>query len=212
MRKKTSVELFDTTLRDGTQGSGISLSVEDKLKLVQALDRLGVSYIEGGWPGSNPKDEFFFKEAKKLKLKKAKLTAFGSTRRKNIAATQDPNLKAMLRVQTPVTCIFGKSWDFQVTEALRATLNENLKMIEDSVRFLKSKGRRVIYDAEHFFDGFKANPKYALSTLKRAHEAGAVNLTLCDTNGRNFTFRNSEHCSKSPVRVSFCFFRYSCSQ
>ncbi len=177
------VQLFDTTLRDGTQGSGVSLSVEDKLKIASALDRLGVHYIEGGWPGSNPKDELFFKEARKLKFKQAKLTAFGSTRRKDKAAHQDPNLLAIVRVKTPVACIFGKSWDFQVIHALRATLDDNIKMIRDSIRFLKSKGLEVVYDAEHFFDGYRANAAYALASLRAAAEAGAGNLTLCDTNG-----------------------------
>jgi 2-isopropylmalate synthase len=181
--KGPEIKLFDTTLRDGTQGSGVSLSVEDKLKVAQALDRLGVHYIEGGWPGSNPKDEVFFKEARKLKLRRARLTAFGSTRRKNISAHQDANLQAIVRVKTPVACIFGKSWDFQVVHALRATPEENLRMIADSVRFLKSKRLEVIYDAEHFFDGFRANPEYAMATLRAAWEAGASNLTLCDTNG-----------------------------
>ena len=177
------MKLFDTTLRDGTQGSGVSLSVEDKLKIAQALDRIGIHYIEGGWPGSNPKDQLFFKEARKLHLKQAKLTAFGATRRKDKPAHQDTNLLALVRVKTPAACIFGKSWDFHVTHALRATLEDNLKMISDSVRFLKSKGLEMIYDAEHFFDGFRANSAYALETLKAAKDAGADNLTLCDTNG-----------------------------
>lgn len=185
MGSKQAVKLFDTTLRDGTQGSGVSLSVDDKLKIAQALDRLGVHYIEGGWPGSNPKDEVFFKEARKLKLKKAKLTAFGSTRRKKTAAHQDSNLQAIVRVKVPVACIFGKSWDFQVIHAIQATLEENLEMIRDSVAFLKSKRLEVVYDAEHFFDGFKANPEYALSAIRAAYEAGADNITLCDTNGGN---------------------------
>ena len=187
-----AVKLFDTTLRDGTQGSGVSLSVEDKLKVAQALDRLGVHYIEGGWPGSNPKDEVFFKEARKLRLRRARLTAFGSTRRKNTPAAQDPNLRAILRVKTPVACIFGKSWDFQVTHALRATPEENLRMISESVRFLKSKGLEVVYDAEHFFDGFRANPEYAMATLRAARGAGASNLTLCDTNGGGIPSRIAE--------------------
>jgi 2-isopropylmalate synthase len=177
------VILYDTTLRDGTQGEGVSLSVDDKLKIALALDLLGVSYIEGGWPGSNPKDEEFFRRAKKLSFKNARLSAFGSTRRKDIPAADDANLKALIRVQTPVVCIFGKSWDMQVTHALRATLEENLRMIADSVRFLKSRGKEVVYDAEHFFDGFRANPDYAVATLKAARAAGADNLTLCDTNG-----------------------------
>ncbi len=181
--QKDRVLLYDTTLRDGTQGEGISLSVEDKVKIALVADRLGVSYIEGGWPGSNPKDEEFFQRARSLKFKNAKLSAFGATRRRDKKAHEDPSLAAILRVKTPVACIFGKSWDFQVIEALRATLEENLKMIGESVRFLKSKGKEVVYDAEHFFDGFKANPSYALSTLKAALDAGADNLTLCDTNG-----------------------------
>jgi len=192
-RQETSeIKLFDTTLRDGTQGAGVSLSVEDKLKITLALDRLGLDYIEGGWPGSNPKDEVYFKEAKKLKLKNARLTAFGATRRKDQQAHQDANLKAIVRVKAPVACIFGKSWDFHVQHALRATLGQNLKMIEDSVRFLKSKGLEVVYDAEHFFDGFKSNPEYALQSLKAAWRAGADNLTLCDTNGGTVPSRIAE--------------------
>ena len=181
--KYSRILLYDTTLRDGTQGEGISLSVEDKLKIARTVDRLGASYIEGGWPGSNPKDEEFFSRARAMKFKNARLSAFGSTRRKDKSAGQDPNLAALLRVKTPVVCIFGKSWDFQVVHALRATLEENLRMIGDSVKFLKSKGKEVVYDAEHFFDGFKANPEYALAALKAAVIAGADNLTLCDTNG-----------------------------
>jgi 2-isopropylmalate synthase len=186
------VLLYDTTLRDGTQGEGVSLSVDDKLKIAMVADRLGASYIEGGWPGSNPKDEEFFQRARSLKLKHAKLSAFGATRRRDKKAHEDPSLGAILKVKTPVACIFGKSWDFQVIQALRATLEENLRMISDSVRFLKSKGKEVIYDAEHFFDGFKANPEYALSTLKAALDAGASNLTLCDTNGGNLPHKVGE--------------------
>ncbi len=177
------VFLYDTTLRDGTQGEGVSLSVEDKLKIARVLDRMGVRYIEGGWPGSNPKDEEFFHKARGLRFRNARLSAFGSTRRRDVAAHRDPNLSAIVRVKTPVACIFGKSWDFQVIHALRATLDDNLKMIADSVRFLKSKGKEVVFDAEHFFDGYRANAEYALASLKAAHQAGADNLTLCDTNG-----------------------------
>lgn len=177
------IKLFDTTLRDGSQAEGISFSAQDKLRIAQELDRLGVHYIEGGWPGSNPKDNQFFQEAKKLKLKRAKLVAFGSTRRKDTAASKDSNLLAIVNSGVKVACIFGKSWDMQVTHALRATLDENLEMIRDSVKFLRSKKLEVIYDAEHFFDGYRANPEYALKTLAAAHEAGAANLTLCDTNG-----------------------------
>ncbi len=190
--QKNKIKLFDTTLRDGTQGSGISLSVDDKLKIAQALDRLGVHYIEGGWPGSNPKDEEFFKKARSLKFKTSKLTAFGSTRRKDRAAHNDPSMLALLRVKTKVACIFGKSWDLHVIHALRATLEENLNMIYDSVRFLKSKGLEVIYDAEHFFDGFRADKAYAMSALAQAYKAGADNLTLCDTNGGSLPFQVAE--------------------
>ncbi len=177
------ITLFDTTLRDGSQAEGISYSPHDKLRIAQELDRLGVNYIEGGWPGSNPKDNQFFKEARKLKFKTARLVAFGSTRRKGIRAAVDPNLKAIAASHAPVACIFGKSWDMHVTHALRTTLEENLKMIQDSVQYLRSKGLEVIYDAEHFFDGYRANRDYALKTLEAALEGGASYLTLCDTNG-----------------------------
>jgi 2-isopropylmalate synthase len=178
------IKLFDTTLRDGTQGEGISISVDDKLKVAETLDRLGVHYIEGGWPGSNPKDELFFARAKKeLKLKNAKLVAFSSTRRKGRTAATDENILKLVASSSPAVCVFGKSWDSHVIHALRASLEENLDIISDTVRFLKSKKREVIYDAEHFFDGFRANRDYALSTIRAAAEAGADNITLCDTNG-----------------------------
>src|SRR5439155_27078130 len=159
-----TIKLFDTTLRDGSQAEGISFSPHDKLRIAQELDRLGVDYIEGGWPGSNPKDIQFFKDARKLQFKRARLTAFGSTRRKDLRASVDPNLKAIAASGAPVACIFGKSWDMQVTQALRATLDQNVNMIRDSVKFLRSKKLEVIYDAEHFFDGYRANPEYALKT------------------------------------------------
>lgn len=178
-----TIKLFDTTLRDGAQAEGVSYSTQDKLQIAKALDRLGIHYIEGGWPGSNPKDNQFFKEARALDLKQARLVAFGSTRRKGVKTAQDPNLQAIVDTQVPVACIFGKSWDMQVTHALRTTLEENLAMIRDSVAFLKSKKLEVIYDAEHFFDGFRANRPYALKTLQAAQDAGADCLTLCDTNG-----------------------------
>jgi len=181
--KKRKIQLFDTTLRDGEQGAGVSFSVDDKLKMAKALDELGVDFIEGGWPASNPKAALFFKEARKLKLKNAKIVAFGSTRHKDKKAHQDPNLKSLVDSKTPAVCIFGKAWDLHVTHALRTTLDENLKMIYESVAYLKSKKLKVIYDAEHFFDGFKNNREYALSCLKSAFAAGADNLTLCDTNG-----------------------------
>lgn len=178
------VKLFDTTLRDGTQGEGISITVDDKLKVAETLDHLGVHYIEGGWPGSNPKDELFFSRARKeLKLKHAKLVAFSSTRRKGRTAANDENIARLVGANTPVVCVFGKSWDSHVINALRASLPENLEIISDTVSYLKSKKREVIYDAEHFFDGYRANPSYALQTLRAAADAGADNLTLCDTNG-----------------------------
>jgi len=182
--QRRMVKLFDTTLRDGTQGEGISISVDDKLKVAQELDTLGIHYIEGGWPGSNPKDELFFSRARKeLKLKNSKLVAFSSTRRKSRTAATDENITKLLAAQTPVICVFGKTWDVHVIHALRATLAENLDIIRDTVSHLKSKKREVIYDAEHFFDGFRGNRDYAISTILAAADAGADNITLCDTNG-----------------------------
>jgi len=177
------VTIFDTTLRDGTQGEGVSLTVEDKLKIAAKLDELGIHYIEGGWPGSNSKDIEFFQRVGSLQLKHAKITAFGSTRRKGIRPEDDSNLQAILESGVRVATIFGKSWDFQVTAALKTTLDENERMIYDSVSYLKSKGLEVIYDAEHFFDGYKANPEYALATIAQAEKAGADWIVLCDTNG-----------------------------
>jgi 2-isopropylmalate synthase len=177
------VELFDTTLRDGAQGAVVSFSVDDKLKIAHALDNLGVDYIECGWPGSNPKDEIFFKEVAKHKFKNAAIVAFSSTRYKGNKAHQDPNLLALVGSKAKTVCIFGKSWDMHVEHALRTSLDENLKMISDSIAYLRSKGLRVIYDAEHFFDGFKANQNYAVQTLAKALEAGAESLCLCETNG-----------------------------
>ncbi|MDX2110347.1 MAG: citramalate synthase [Verrucomicrobiota bacterium] len=177
------VIVYDTTLRDGTQGEGISLSVSGKLKLAEAMDAFGFDYIEGGWPGSNPRDMQFFREARQLRLSHAKLTAFGSTCRMGIKAEDDSQLRLLIEAETPVVTIFGKSWLLHVTEVLRTTPEENLRMIEDSVRYLVSQGREVIYDAEHFFDGYANNPEYALQTLAAAVAGGAGNLTLCDTNG-----------------------------
>ncbi|KKM11709.1 transferase [Clostridiales bacterium PH28_bin88] len=177
------VYLYDTTLRDGTQGEGISLSVEDKLKIAAKLDYLGVDYIEGGWPGSNPKDLEFFRRARTLPLCHARLTAFGSTRRPGCAVHLDPNVRALVQAGTRVVALFGKTWDLHVTEALGTTLAENLAMIRETVKFLKDHGLEVIYDAEHFFDGYRHNPGYAMDTLMAAREGGADWLVLCDTNG-----------------------------
>ena len=177
------VLIYDTTLRDGTQGEEINFSAEEKLRIAQKLDELGVQYIEGGWPGSNPKDMRFFQMAKETRLKTARLTAFGSTRRANILPEKDPNLKALLQAETLTITIFGKSWDLHVTEILGVPLEENLDMIFDSVKYLKSKGKEVIFDAEHFFDGFKVNSQYALRTIQTAISGEADIIVLCDTNG-----------------------------
>lgn len=178
-----SVHIFDSTLRDGAQGEGISFSVQDKMNIVRALDSLGVAFIEAGNPGSNPKDLEFFAEVQKLQLENSHLVAFGSTRRKDLAAGEDPNLLSLLAAGTKYVAIFGKSWDFHVSDILRASLDENVDMIRDTVAFLVAEGRTVIYDAEHFFDGYVANPEYALRTLRAAVEGGAAVLALCDTNG-----------------------------
>ena len=178
-----AVKIYDTTLRDGTQGEGISFSVTDKLLIAEKLDHFGVDYIEGGFPGSNPRDITFFQEAQKLRLKHARLAAFGSTRRAGVKASEDAQLRTLLDSGMPVLTIVGKTWTLHVTEILRTTLEENLAMIEDSARYLVAQGREVVYDAEHFFDGYKSNPDYALQTLAAALRGGASNLTLCDTNG-----------------------------
>jgi len=181
--KDNWVEIYDTTLRDGAQGEGLAYSVEDKIKIAHALDEIGVAFIEGGWPGANPKDVEFFERAKSIQLNNAVFAAFGSTRKANALAADDNVVQGLLAAQTPVVTIFGKSWDFHVDIALKTTLEENLRMIADTVSHLKSCGRRVVYDAEHFFDGFRANAEYALDTLASAARAGAETLVLCDTNG-----------------------------
>ena len=177
------IQVYDTTLRDGAQGEGMSLSLEDKLNLTKRFDEFGFHYIEGGWPGSNPKDMAYFSESKKLKLKNAVVVAFGSTRRAHKKVKQDENVNCLLEAKTKAVTIFGKSWDFQVKEVFKTSLKENLSMIEESVHFLRSKKLEVIYDAEHFFDGFKENPEYALKSLGAAVKGGANYLVLCDTNG-----------------------------
>jgi 2-isopropylmalate synthase len=177
------VQLYDTTLRDGAQQEGISFSVEDKLKIAQKLDELGIDFIEGGWPGSNPKDTEFFSRARDLKLSRAFLVAFGSTRRPNCRVEEDINLQALLEAGASVVTLVGKAWDKQVTHVLETTLPENLGMISDSINYLKSKGLRVFFDAEHFFDGYSANPEYALQVVEGSARAGAECIILCDTNG-----------------------------
>jgi len=181
-----TVSIFDSTLRDGAQAEGISFTVEDKLKIVKALDDLGIAYIEAGNPGSNPKDLEFFAKVRLLDLHGAKITAFGSTRRKGIHTEDDKNIQSLLSADTPTVAIFGKCWDFHVTDILQASLEENLDMIRDTVSFMKQRNKEVIFDAEQFFDGYKANPEYAAACLKTAAEAGADCLALCDTNGGMF--------------------------
>ena len=177
------VTLYDTTLRDGTQGTGINFSVTDKLRVAHKLDDFGMDYIEGGWPGSNPRDEQFFAEAATHTWKHARLAAFGMTRRGNMKVEEDGQVQKLLAANTPVICIVGKTWPLHVTEVFRVTLEENLAMIADTVRYLKSQGREVLYDAEHFFDSFREDPDYSLATIKAAKDAGADLVVLCETNG-----------------------------
>lgn len=190
--QRQRIEIYDTTLRDGSQGEGINFTVEDKIRIARKLDDFGVDFIEGGWPGSNPKDEEFFERMKSLKLKRAKLAAFGSTRRAGISPQEDAQLQKLLKAEVPVVTIFGKSWEEHVLYALRTTLEENLVMIQDSVAFLKQTVPTVIYDAEHFFDGYKAKPDYALDCLRAALGGGADRLVLCDTNGGTLPHEVSE--------------------
>ncbi|OGI04496.1 MAG: citramalate synthase [Candidatus Melainabacteria bacterium GWF2_37_15] len=177
------IEIYDTTLRDGAQAEGINFSANDKLKIIKLLDNLGVDYIEAGWPGANPKDIEVFEQAKSLELKHAKITAFGCTRKANGKAEDDKVLSELLQAGTEIITIFGKTWDFHVEHALCTTLEENLSMIADSITYLKNCGKRVFFDAEHFYDGYKKNPDYALKALSAAHQAGAERIILCDTNG-----------------------------
>ncbi len=177
------IQIYDTTLRDGTQSEGFTLSGIDKLRIAKRLDEIGVAFIEGGWPGSNPKDAEFFDRSRDMQWQTAKITAFGSTCRARSGPEDDANIKALLDAQTEVVTIFGKAWDLHVTEVLNTTLDDNLRIIEGSVAYLREQGRRVIYDAEHFFDGYKADPAYALKTLQAAIRGGAETVVLCDTNG-----------------------------
>lgn len=196
------VVAYDSTLRDGAQAQGVSFTVEDKLKIVQRLDELGIGYIEAGNPGSNPKDLEFFEKASALNLRHAKIIAFGSTRKVGINAAEDRNLQSLLSTNTTAVAIFGKSWDYQVTDILRTTLEENLNMIADTVAYLASQGKEVVFDAEHFFDGYKANPDYAMQTLQAAADAGASVLCLCDTNGGTFPNEVSEITKKVVSRFN----------
>src|SRR5581483_4332235 len=177
------VALYDTTLRDGCQSEDVSFTLEDKLRVAEKLDDFGVDFIEGGWPGSNPRDEEFFHAVKKLHLRHAKVAAFGSTRRANIAAADDLNIRLLLKADTPVVTIVGKTWDLHVRDDLRISKKANLEVIGDSVAYLKKRVDRVFFDAEHFFDGYSANPEYALECLGAAAQAGADMLVLCDTRG-----------------------------
>ncbi len=186
------IEIYDTTLRDGSQGEGISFSVEDKIRIARKLDEFGMDYIEGGWPGSNPKDEAFFERMKTVILKRSLLTAFGSTRRPGVKCADDGQLQKLLDAKVPVICIVGKAWEEQVTFALRTSLEENLAMIGESVAYLKQHADKVLYDAEHFFDGYKVHPEYALNCLRTAFEAGADRVVLCDTNGGTLPHELSE--------------------
>ncbi|MBC8126177.1 MAG: citramalate synthase [Gloeobacteraceae cyanobacterium ES-bin-144] len=195
------VFLYDTTLRDGTQGEGFQLSGMDKLRIAEHLDAFGFDYIEGGWPGSNPKDVEFFREAKKLNLKHAKLAAFGATRRADVAVENDPQVRLLIEAETPVVTIFGKSWEMQVIEVLRTTVEENQAMIRDTVAYLVKHGREVMYDAEHFFDGYKDSPEHALATLEAAAQGGAACLVLCDTNGGTLPSEVMQICNAVKARI-----------
>lgn len=201
MRK---IEIYDTTLRDGAQMRDISFSVTDKLKILEILDDLGIAYVEGCWPGANPKDIDFFEEAKKLKLKNTVLTAFGSTRKANTKVVDDPILKALLRAETQVICIVAKSSAWQVENTMRANLEENLIMLSESIEYLKAQGREVFVDAEHFFDGYKTNPEYSKQFIQTAAKAGASRMILCDTNGGSLpedVFRvTQEMVNSSPIQ------------
>ncbi|MCU0787131.1 MAG: citramalate synthase [Verrucomicrobia bacterium] len=181
--KRPQIEIYDTTLRDGSQGEGINFSVKDKIRIAEKLDAFGVHYIEGGWPGSNPKDIEFFEQARRLKLKNARLAAFGSTRKKGTPVEHDPQVQLLIDADTPVVTIYGKTSMLHVREVLRCSPDENLGMIADTVRYLKDHGKFVVYDAEHCFDGYKLDPEYAIATWQAAEQAGADLVVLCDTNG-----------------------------
>jgi 2-isopropylmalate synthase len=196
------IKLYDTTLRDGTQAEDISFLVEDKIRIAHRLDELGINYIEGGWPGSNPKDVAFFNDIKKEKLQQAKIAAFGSTRRAKTTPDKDHNIQTLIAAEPDVITIFGKTWDFHVREALRITLDENLELINDSLVFLKQNVSEVFYDAEHFFDGYKANPDYAIKTLQAAEAAKVDCIVLCDTNGGTMPYEVAEIITEIKKHIS----------
>jgi 2-isopropylmalate synthase len=197
-----TVVLYDTTLRDGSQAEDISFTVEDKVRIAQKIDALGIQYIEGGWPGSNPKDIRFFSEIRNVHLKHARIVAFGSTTKAGTAPEKDSNLKSLIKAQTRVATIFGKSWDVHVKAALRIKLSENLKLIADTIQYLKPKFAQVFYDAEHFFDGFKDNPHYAMQTIKAAAQSGADCIVLCDTNGGTLTHEMREIIEEVKTQIT----------
>jgi 2-isopropylmalate synthase len=199
---KRRIEIYDTTLRDGTQGEGFNLSLQDKLQIAQKLDELGVDYIEGGFPLSNQKDAAFFRDIKEIKLRNARVSAFGMTRRRGVKAEQDPGMVALLGAETPVVTLVGKSSEFQVVKVLNVTVEENMAMIADSVKLMKSAGREVVYDAEHFFDAYRANPDHALGTILAAQEAGAAVLVLCDTNGGSMPEFVAETAAAVKAKIS----------
>ncbi len=196
------IQLYDTTLRDGSQGEGVNFSLQDKLLITQRLDELGFDYIEGGYPLSNPKDEEYFRQVQELPLKHARVCAFGMTRRKGVSAAEDVGMQALINSGAPACTIVGKTWDLHVTEVLRVSLEENLAMIHDSIAFVKSQGREAIYDAEHCFDGWKANPEYALQTLQTAADAGADMIVMCDTNGGTLPEQIAEFVTQLRQQVS----------
>ncbi|PLX89448.1 MAG: citramalate synthase [Desulfuromonas sp.] len=198
----SQIRLYDTTLRDGTQAEDISFLVQDKVRIAKRLDELGIDYIEGGWPGSNPKDIAFFEEIKHETLAHAKIAAFGSTRRAKLTPDQDENIQTLIQSDAEVVTIFGKTWDFHVHEALRISLEENLELIHDSLAYLKERVGEVIYDAEHFFDGYRANPEYAIKTLQAAAEANVDCIVLCDTNGGNLPSKIAEIIDRVKQQVS----------
>ena len=197
-----SIQIYDTTLRDGSQGEGVNFSLRDKLLITERLDSLGFDYIEGGFPASNEKDAQYFERVAQLKLEKLKVCAFGMTRRRGVRAEDDPGIKALLAANTPVITLVGKTSDFHVKEVLRTTLEENLAMIGESVRYLCEAGREVIYDAEHFFDGWKSNPEYALATVRAAAEAGATMVVMCDTNGGTMPEEIAERTREASAQLS----------